>query len=224
MSDLLIETVVFDLDGTLVDTEPAAARAVEVCFKQWGHQVTHDDAVYVTGRMWDVAFEYLLKKYPVSLHSSEVSRVVIERYRHELKHRLDVIAGGAECVRSLASAGFRIGLVSGSFRQEIFWALDQLQVREHFEVVLGAEDYPRSKPAPDGYLKSFELLGAEASRTLIFEDSTPGVASGLAAGAWVTAITGSNHFKQDTSAAHWRVKDLTPVNADWVRKLEAPAR
>ncbi len=220
--ELGIETVIFDLDGTLIDTEPAAARAVEACFGSWGHQVTHEDAVFVTGRTWETAFEFLLGKYPVAQPGDEIRRTVIDRYRLELQQKLDVVAGGAECVRSLAAGGFRIGLVSGSFRREIFWALEQLGVRHHFEVVLGAEDYPRSKPAPDGYLKAFDLMGAQAQRTLIFEDSHPGVTSALAAGAWVTAIAGTNHFAQDTSGAHWRVADLRPVTADWVRALRFP--
>jgi HAD superfamily hydrolase (TIGR01509 family) len=221
-SVLTIDTILFDLDGTLIDTEPAAARAVEKCFGKFGMQVTHEDACYVTGRTWEMAFQYLLEKYQPKHSPEEIAKTVIEQYRQELKQGVDAVPGSADCVRALAESGLKMGLVSGSFRSEIFWALEQLGIRQHFEVVLGAEDYPRSKPAPDGYAKALGLLTSDASRTLVFEDSHPGIASGRAVGAWVAAVTGQNAMKQDTSAAHWHLKDLTQVNATWVRSLRQP--
>jgi beta-phosphoglucomutase-like phosphatase (HAD superfamily) len=62
-------------------------------------------------------------------------------------------------------------------------------------------------------------LGVSAESTLIFEDSTPGIASGVAAGAKVVAIECTNYFKQDTSSAHHHISDLRPVTPDWVRQL-----
>ncbi|MGZ3687945.1 MAG: HAD family hydrolase, partial [Bdellovibrionota bacterium] len=110
-------------------------------------------------------------------------------------------------------------LVSGSHRSEILWALDKLQIRSHFQVILGAEDYPRSKPAPDGYEKALKTLAVKPNRSLVFEDSTAGIRSARDAGTWVVAITGTNHFKQDTSEAHHWIPDLREVNVDWISKI-----
>jgi HAD superfamily hydrolase (TIGR01509 family) len=217
-----IDTVLFDLDGTLVDTEPSAARAVVEVFEGWGHPIDFSDAKYVTGRTWEKAFEFLFAKYPPPVAHAEAARIVMERYRKEIATRLDLVPGGVDCVNALADAGFRLGLVSGSNRQEIFFALDRLGITARFGIVLGAEDYPNSKPAPDGYLKAMAYFDAEPSRTLIFEDSEAGIASALAAGAWVVAISGTNHFAQDMGGAHHRVVDLRGVDAAWVRGLRFP--
>src|SRR6185437_17162929 len=58
-----IKAVIFDLDGTLIDTEPAAAKAITECFREWGIQIVAYDANFITGRTWEMAFGYLFKKY-----------------------------------------------------------------------------------------------------------------------------------------------------------------
>jgi HAD superfamily hydrolase (TIGR01509 family) len=213
-----IDTILFDLDGTLIDTEPSAARAVFDCFSEWGLPIIGEDTTYVTGRTWASAFDYLFGKYPPPMPRDQAVEHVMKKYRQTLAERLDHVPGSVAAVRSLAK-NYRLGLVSGSGRSEILWALDQLKILPHFEIILGAEDYPRSKPAPDGYLKAMQILGSEQARTLIFEDSLAGIQSARAAGAWVIAVTSTNHFNQDVSAAHHQIADLTPVTADWVAKL-----
>lgn len=213
-----IKAVIFDLDGTLIDTEPAAAQAITVCFKDWGIQIVPDDANFITGRTWEMAFGYLFKKYELPVPAAHASRTVVAKYREMIETELFPVNGSVEAVRALAK-DFPLGLVSGSYRQEILWALDRLGVREHFGVILGAEDYPRSKPAPDGYLKAFDLMNLKGPEILIFEDSEAGIASAKAAGAHVVAITGTNHFRQNHADADHSIPDLKNVTPDWVRKL-----
>jgi HAD superfamily hydrolase (TIGR01509 family) len=214
----MIDWVIFDLDGTLIDTEPSAAKAVERTFSSWGIQVTHEDARFVTGRTWDSAFQFLFSKYQVPVPQNEAMHTVLENYRIALDEELTIVPGSVEAVQSLA-ARYPLGLVSGSHRREILWALKKLGIFEHFRVILGAEDYPRSKPAPDGYLAAMSQMKFTPQSTLIFEDSQPGIASARAAGAWVVGITGTNHFRQDISQAHHHIPDLSPVTADWVKNL-----
>lgn len=211
-------TIFFDLDGTLVDTEPLAARSIERCFKDWNVQLDSKDAHYVTGRTWDSALEFLFQKYTVPLTQKEASRAILSAYREILRKEIQAVPGAIEAVHSL-SKEFPLALISGSHREEIFTALDALKITSFFKTILGAEDYPRSKPAPDGFQKALQILGAEPQKTLLFEDSTAGIASGLTAGLWVAALTSTNHFGQDQSKAHWRIEDLKPVNVQWVREL-----
>lgn len=212
-----INTVLFDLDGTLIDTEHCAAIAVEESFKDWGIPIAASDARYITGRTWGAAFQFLFSKYSLPVSDEEAARFLIARYRKTIQEKLILVPGGADAVRALSDSGrFRLGLVSGSNREEILFALDRMNIRERFDVILGAEDYPRSKPAPDGYLKALMLLNRTAQSGLVFEDSEAGIASALAAGLKVCAITSTNHFGQDTSGAHHRIADLRGVNAEWV--------
>ena len=214
----MIRTIIFDLDGTLVDTEPAAAVAVRECFAGWGIQIDPADAGFVAGRTWAKAFEFLFAKYKLPIPEKQAAEEMLATYRAGIEKHLVIVPGSREAVRSLATK-FGLGLVSGSNRSEIFFALDRLGLRDLFQIVLGAEDYPRSKPAPDGYLKALKILSTDPAHSLIFEDSEPGVNSARAAGAWVVAITGTNHFQQDVSQAHEHIPDLTQVNAEWVEQF-----
>lgn len=217
-----ITTILFDLDGTLIDSEATAARVVRESFREWwGIDMDPEDAAHVTGRTWDSMWSWLETKYKIPLGREQALSRLVERYRAHLEQDLVEIPGASRAVRSLQGT-VRLGLVSGSHRREIFYALDQLGIRECFEVIYGAEDYPRSKPAPDGYQKALGTLGVRAADTLIFEDSHAGIASGCAVGAWVTAIRAANHFGHDQSAAHLVIDDLTVVSPEWLRL--APSR
>lgn len=210
------------MDGTLVDTELAAAKAVEETFARWNHRVEMEDAQFVTGRTWEMAVNFLFRKYPPPIPANEALTKLLEAYRAAIETSLVEVPGARECVRDLARE-FPLALVSGSHRQEILSILDRLQIRDCFRVILGAEDYPRSKPAPDGYLSALALLKADPKSTLVFEDSTAGIESGLAAGAQVCVVTSTNHFGLETGRGHFFVRDLTGVNCDWVKALSAPA-
>jgi HAD superfamily hydrolase (TIGR01509 family) len=213
-----IQAILFDLDGTIVDTELAAARVIRESFVDWGLQIDPKDAEYLTGRTWAAAFELMFKKYKIPVPRRKGEQMMLDRYAEALKEDLPVVKGSVAAVQALCET-FPLALVSGSNRREILWALGSLGILKCFRFVLGAEDYPRSKPAPDGYVKAITTLSVEPRSTLIFEDSEPGVASGLAAGAKVVAITGTNHFKQNTDHAHHHIADLSQVNVAWVRKL-----
>ncbi len=214
----VITSVIFDLDGTLVDTEKTAVRVVDEWMKIWNVTIAPTVAEEVTGRTWDKAFDLLYSRYAFPLPREDALKLVLASYHLALEERLEYVAGAADAVRSL-STRYALGLVSGSYRGQILWALDQLGVRDHFKVILGAEDYPNSKPAPDGYLKAFQILGEKPENGMIFEDSTPGIASARAAGAWVVAITSTNHFSQKNDLAHHRIPDLQGVTPEWVTQI-----
>ena len=218
-----LKAILFDLDGTIIDTELAAARVVVESFSEWGVQVELSDSQFVTGRTWESAFEFLFQKYPLSVDRAQAQELIIQRYREALHKELCLVPGSVAAVLEL-SKSFPLALVSGSYRAEIVWALEKLGIHRCFQVVLGAEDYERSKPAPDGYQKALAQLGVKPDEALVFEDSEAGIASGVTAGCWVVAIAAANHFGHDTSKAHHRIGDLKKVTTEWVRALQLPVR
>lgn len=214
-----IGAVLFDLDGTLVDSEPVAFKAILDICAGWGVSINPKDAAEVAGKKWEVAFDLIFDRYKFPLNKAESSRTIIEYFRKKTAENLPVIPGAVDSLRLFASLG-PIGLVSGSHRQEIFFALDKLGVTDLFSIVLGAEDYVYSKPSPEGYLKALKELGVHGNEVLIFEDSSAGIESGLSAGAVLAAITSTNHFGHDQSGAHIQIKDFSDVTLEWVRAVE----
>ncbi|HCM39195.1 MAG TPA: hypothetical protein DIS93_04430 [Bdellovibrionales bacterium] len=215
--------IFFDLDGTLIDTEPTAAIAVEDCFLDWGIRVDPKDAQFITGRSWQSALTFLFRKYRPALSFEDGLKLIMTRYRIKLEDELLSVAGSHEAVRALSSE-FPMAVVSGSSREDIEWALKKLGLTDCFQFILGAEDYPRSKPEPDSYLKALQVLNLRISdlkpeQILVFEDSLAGIAAAKAAGMAVVAISGTNHFSQDISGASDQIRDLQGIDPEWVRKL-----
>src|SRR3712207_6331075 len=93
-----IQAVLFDLDGTLIDTEPAAELAIQECFRNWGLRIDPDDAQFITGRTWETAFQFLFKKYPIPVTPETGAKVMIEKYRESLKRNLVLVPGSVAAV------------------------------------------------------------------------------------------------------------------------------
>lgn len=219
----MIEALLLDLDGTLVDTEPAAAQVVRQSFKDWNLGITDEvallDAQYVTGRTWRTAIEYYASKYKLPLSVDQALDHVLSRYRAGLLTHYRPIPGVQQAISAL-EADFKLAVISGSNVQDIEAILKHLGIRNKIQFVLGAEDYPQSKPAPDGYQKALSILGLDPKKALVFEDSWAGIESGIAAGAWVAAIEHANHFGQDQSRAHFKIPHWEVVNTEWIRNLK----
>lgn len=213
----MIDTILFDLDGTIIDSEPGALKAILDCTAQWGVPVTKADAMAVAGKKWEVAFDLLYQKFQMPLSREEASAKIVARFKEIVHSDLQVVPGSVAAVQDFAK-NFRLSLVSGSLRSDVLWALETLKIKHHFEHILGAEDYPGSKPSPDGYLKALTLMSAHPDRTLVFEDSHPGILSGKAAKLKVVAITSTNHYGHDQSLADAHIPHFEGINSAWIRK------
>lgn len=217
-----IQAIFFDLDGTLVDTEPLGQKILQEIFMELGKPLLPDQARYLVGRTWRQGLEGLFgKEQFASLKDRmiEVDARIRDRYRVHLKNNLPVVNGSAEAVRQFASV-HPLALVSGSRRSEIQYILEEMQILDCFQFFLGEEDYPESKPSPSGYLMAMKKMNVEPSQVLTFEDSQPGILAARRSGAWVVAITSTNHYGADQSMAHEKIQDFRGVDLDWMRTLK----
>lgn len=215
-----VRALLFDLDGTLIDTEPSALRAAVACFEMWGVEFPAEEAHQVAGRTWRDFFEKFSQKYGLPVSVDEACLAATKIYVAMLHEELRIVPGSVEAVRVLAKV-WRLGLVSGSTRSEIGVVGERFRVLDQFKVILGAEDYNLSKPAPEGFLSAAQALRADPATVLVFEDSQPGIEAALAAGMKVIAVTGTKPHDVSHSAAHFRIQDMRPVNVDFIRSLEA---
>ena len=213
-----IEAIIFDLDGTIVDTEPAAALVLEKCFLEWNIIPDAKDQHQIAGVKWELALKYFYSKYPIPEKFELVFPKVLNRYHDAIKTKLIEIPGSRDAIKRL-SKDFRLALVSGSHQKEIQMVLKKLQLTSYFELILGSEDYEKSKPDPEGFLKAMNKLNFTPQRTLIFEDSYPGICAAKAANAKVCAVKHANHFDHDQSMADYSIADFLNVNSSWVRTL-----
>jgi HAD superfamily hydrolase (TIGR01509 family) len=177
----VIDAVVFDMDGVLVDTEQVWDEVREELARDWGGR-WHDGAQRAMMGMSSLEWSrYMhevigLPQTPAEI-DAEVVRRLLDRYRHELP----VIPGAVAAVRRLA-ARFPLAVASSSNRPVIDAVLDAAGVADAFAATVSSEEVGRGKPAPDVYLKAARRLGVAAARCAAIEDSSNGMRAAHAAG------------------------------------------
>lgn len=177
----MIDAVVFDMDGVLVDTEQVWDEVREELARDWGGR-WHDGAQRAMMGMSSLEWSrYMhevigLPQTPAEI-DAEVVRRLLDRYRHELP----VIPGAVAAVRRLA-ARFPLAVASSSNRPVIDAVLDAAGVADAFAATVSSEEVGRGKPAPDVYLKAARRLGVAAARCAAIEDSSNGMRAAHAAG------------------------------------------
>lgn len=201
---------IFDLDGTLLDTELVWIAVMERLFATHDICVTHEQVVkIVCGR---AASDIYLDAVAISNGKlSDMAAIAMEAYSYfeEMKEATDIrINGSIELLKRLSKTA-PVCIASGSPRAVIEEGIRHMGVEENVSFFLGSEDYAEGKPNPTVFLLAAEKLGVEPKDCVVFEDSCPGVTAAKRAGMKCVAIVLPNHPKQDVSQADVILDDLS---------------
>jgi HAD superfamily hydrolase (TIGR01509 family) len=219
----VIRAVLFDLDGTLVDSERQNAESVARVLQARGRPLDDVEREFVIGHGWAEIHHFLVGRGGVDLPFKELMHLAaVEREKIAAAEGLDVLPGAVACVQRMA-AKFRIAVVSGSSREEIEMVLRSLDVIDRFAFFLGAEDTARGKPHPDGYQLAAKRLGVQANECLVLEDSQAGIRAARNAGMAVIAVRAGNFAHQPQDEAHCVVETLDAVDEALLEKVAASA-
>ena len=183
-----IQAVIFDMDGTLIDSELFTEHAVERVLNEAGLPTEGMDYKQFYGITWK-NIEAILQGLFDSLRDQPLA-AKLQHYFHSegIKNPPDAIEGSPCAVQS-AGEFMKAAIGTSSNRETLEEVIDQLGVRDSLGATVSAEDYENSKPAPDCYLLAAKNLDVEPTRCLVFEDSIPGIKAARAAGMAVVAIT-----------------------------------
>ena len=194
----MIEAVVFDLDGVLLDSEEIWDRAREELARERGgrwHDRAQRDMMGMSSTEWS---RYMADVIGLPEPPEEINREVVRRLTELYREELPAIPGAREAVERLA-ARWPLGLASSSNRELIDLALELLGVEHLFTATVSSEEVARGKPAPDVYLEAARRLGVDPTTAAAVEDSHNGILSAKAAGMRVIAIPNA-HFPPDGDA------------------------
>jgi HAD superfamily hydrolase (TIGR01509 family) len=183
----MIEAVVFDLDGVIVDSEPVWEQVRRRVVTEHGGRWALDAQQRLMGMSTGEWARYLSQDLGVGLPPETVAATVIEGMRNRYREGVPLMPGAAGAVRALARR-WPLGLASSSPPALIDAVLDGAGLRECFTVALSTEQVRRGKPAPDIYIAVTARLGRPPGRCAAVEDSTNGLLSAAAAGLRVIAV------------------------------------
>jgi HAD superfamily hydrolase (TIGR01509 family) len=183
----VIEAVVFDLDGVLVDSEEIWDEARRQLVAERGgrwHERAQRDMMGMSSREWA---RYMHDELGLSEPPEEISEAVVRRLEALYRERLPLIPGAVEAVRRIG-ARRPLGVASSSNRPLIDLVLELSGLAPHFRATVSSEEVEQGKPAPDVYLDAARRLGCDPARCAAIEDSENGIRSAAAAGMRVVAI------------------------------------
>lgn len=207
----------FDLDGTLVDTETVWARAmVDFVVAHGGRTSVGSILEMVVGRNWLDIDRALHERFPELGESTPMQDAIeLRKYyeRHVSEPATLRIESSIAFFRRVAAIA-PCAIVSGSPHADVAAAAALCGIADDVRLILGAGEYDFGKPSPSGYLKAAELLGVAPADCVVVEDSTVGVAAGVAAGMQVIALDRSTTVPQHYEGQRWLVKDLSEIDVE----------
>lgn len=213
--------VLFDMDGTLVDSEKLWEVALAELARQYGGELSQAARIAMIGSDATSSMRILLAdigqewRDPAEA-AAWVGRRMAELFRAGLVWR----PGAVALVQAVREAAIPTALVTSTARPLVEVALDVLG-RDNFDVVVAGDEVRSPKPHPEPYLKAAELLGVPIENCVAIEDSPAGVASALAAGAAVLAVP--SEVPLDPAEGVHLLESLTGADLDLLATLLAPA-
>jgi HAD superfamily hydrolase (TIGR01509 family) len=210
----VIDAVVFDLDGIIIDSEhvwdEVRQRLAEERGGAWHDQASRD-MMGMSSPEWS---RYMRDVIGLSESPEEINAEVVRRMNAAYEEGAPLIPGAAEAVERLAGR-WPLGLASSSNRELIDLVLETSGLRRHFQATVSSEEVPRGKPAPDVFLEAARRLDVEPSRCAAVEDSENGIGSAKSAGMRVLAIPNPQYPPADEAleAADLvlsSIRELTP--------------
>jgi HAD superfamily hydrolase (TIGR01509 family) len=210
----VIQAVVFDLDGVLVDSEHVWDEArKELAAERGGrwHDQASRDMMGMSSLEWS---RYMHDVVGLPEPPEEISAEVVRRLEEIYRRELPLIDGAVEAVGRLAER-WPLGLASSSNRELIDLVLELSGLARYFPVTVSSEEVSRGKPAPDVYLEAARRLGVAPDRCVAVEDSENGIRSAEAAGMRVLAIPNPVYPPAEAALAFAddvlrSIRDLTP--------------
>jgi HAD superfamily hydrolase (TIGR01509 family) len=216
----VVDAVVFDLDGVLVDSEPVWEQVRRGYVAEHGGQWQPDTQHRLMGMSTGEWARYLSGELGVRRTPEQVAGDVVSLMVARYAEHVPLIPDADTVVRRLAGR-WPLGLASSSPPRLIEAALAAAGLGETFAVTVSTEDVRRGKPAPDVYLTVAERLGADPVRCVAVEDSSNGVRSAAAAGMRVVAVP-HGRYPLDDDARQRAALVLTAITALTPEAVESP--
>lgn len=171
---MVIKLIIFDLDGTLVETRELHQRALNHALVKHQQSPIPEDELY---KYEALSTREKLDAYLV--HESEEMKQMIWKEkqletRHLLEHSLDFNPSIFQCIRMLKVDGYKLALASNCIRSSVLWMLNKLSIDSYFDVIVSSDDVKYNKPHTDMYQRCMDVCHTTLDETLILEDSELG--------------------------------------------------
>jgi HAD superfamily hydrolase (TIGR01509 family) len=216
----MIRTVIFDLDGVIINSEPVHQRLESEMFAELNLEITEKDRKYLVGMSSVDMWKYIRKAYNIDIDPQELLLRGRKKYWDVLENTDDVklIPGVLDLIKALKKLGLKLLVASSATSITVNKVLDIFNLKIRFNGMVGGDEVVNSKPDPEVFLKAAALIDANPRECLVIEDSTNGILAAKKAGMKCIGLQNHDTVHQDLSDADWVVDDLRDVDLSIVLK------
>ncbi len=217
----MIKTVIFDMDGVIVDTEPVHHFAYNQLFKQLQIDISPELYASFTGNSTKNIFEKLKTEFDLLQDVETLVNLKRELFNEAFDHKEDLylLEGVEHLIQDLHSHGMQLILASSSATVTINRIFNRFNLFRYFTHIVSGEDFPKSKPHPAIFLKAAELAKTPVSQCIVIEDSTNGILAAKAAGIYCVGYDSVNSKMQDYSSADQIITNFNELNYQKIANL-----
>lgn len=219
----MIKTVIFDMDGVIVDTEPVHRYAYYLQFSELNIEVPEEMYTSFTGFSTRNTFQTLKSHFPSVEQEVED---LIQRKRNifndafDTKEDLFLLDGVEDLIKDLYHNGIQLILASSASKVTIERVFTRFSLHQYFTDIVSGEDFPQSKPDPAIFIHAASLSKAPKEECIIIEDSTNGIKAAKAAGIYCVGYKSEHSNLQDLSQADLVIDHFKELNAEKIARLK----
>lgn len=198
-----VKAVLFDLDGTLVDTMEAFHNMVNSILREFGiPERSFSDNVKLIGKPSKVIVETILRETGLNIEFEEFSKIMFREwvYNHMPKQGKPY-PDSLKVLNELKNRGYLLGVVSNTSKKELPHYLDSFNIREFFDVAISSGDVENPKPSPEPVLKAIGILNIRPFEAIMVGDRPEDVEAGRLAGTYTIAVFRGTRPRSELEAA-----------------------
>lgn len=212
----------FDMDGTLIDSNPTHKEAYTQFFARYDIELTDEDfKEHISGKMNPEIIPHFFEQKGEEINDERLQDLTTEKetlFQHLLAPKLAPVAGLADFLQAAKQAQIPMALATSAPMMNVDFILNGLHIRQFFREIVTAADVKQGKPAPDVFQVAAERLGAKPNQCIVFEDSAKGVEAAQKARMKVVALSIS-HEPEATDKADLAIDDYVGLTVEKVREL-----
>jgi HAD superfamily hydrolase (TIGR01509 family) len=217
----MIKTVIFDMDGVLVNSEPLHHEVSLVQFEQLNIEVTSEIFATFTGNSNKMIYQKIKERFQLDHEIEDLiaakNKLFIEAF--DKKEDLHLMQGVKELIEDLYNNGMQLVVASSSEMEIIDKVFERFDLNRYFTHKVSGNDFPESKPNPAIFLKAAELAQTPVENCIVIEDSTNGIKAAKAAGIYCIAYKSEGVDSQDQSLADSVINDYKELNYHTIKNI-----
>ncbi len=215
-----MNTIIFDMDGVLIDSEYTYLESKTNILNDAGYDVDISYQYQFMGTTYQYMWQAMKDELGLPLEVEDyINDMNLRRAEMIERDGVQPIKNVQQFVKKLHEAGFRMAVASSSPKKDIEFAMNSLNLAQYFEYLVSGEEVENSKPAPDVFLYAAALLDVEPKKCIAFEDTKNGSKAAKSANMYTIGFENPDYPKQDLSAADEIITDFTQIDIGRLKRI-----